>query len=160
MWQKIRCEDEIKLFLNEVNYLHDSCIKELKYTSGAYVDEQLAMYPINDKRTLCMILQLQNKNYKAIELEFVGVERFQLAPVSPNFTCEILGVTMYLKDDNIYWFDDINIISPNITNYNGTAICARHARWRISNRFIGSQDVYVQRDGSLDNASDGASMID
>ena len=35
MWNKINDYNDIENFMNVVNSFHDSCIKELKYLSGA-----------------------------------------------------------------------------------------------------------------------------
>lgn len=53
---------------------HDSCLKEMKYISGAYVDEELSMLPVNSKRMLSVIIQRQFENPSAIELQFVGLK--------------------------------------------------------------------------------------
>ena len=59
MWMEISDENFLKNFMESVDFFHDSCIKELKYLSGAYVDEELSMYPINDRRVLNVIIQRQ-----------------------------------------------------------------------------------------------------
>ncbi len=43
MWHEIKNNEDITNFMESVFYFHDSCIKEIKYTSGAYVQENLAM---------------------------------------------------------------------------------------------------------------------
>lgn len=39
MWKIISTDEEIRTFLDFVSCFHDSCIKEMHYISGAYVDE-------------------------------------------------------------------------------------------------------------------------
>lgn len=50
---------------------HDSCLKELKYISGAYVNDELSMLPVNNQRVLSMIIQRQFKNPSVVEMQFV-----------------------------------------------------------------------------------------
>ena len=50
MWNEIINNKTLKEFNEKLSYFHDSCIKEIHYLSGAYVDERLDMYPINDCR--------------------------------------------------------------------------------------------------------------
>ena len=52
MWHEIFNQDDFVLFNKLSNYFHDSCIKELRYVSGAYVDRDYSMYPLNDKNTV------------------------------------------------------------------------------------------------------------
>ena len=57
MWQEISNDREIQCFMDKVCFFHDSCIKELKYISGAYVNADLSMHPINDRRLLSVIIR-------------------------------------------------------------------------------------------------------
>ena len=38
MWKELRTQHEIDNFMKEIIGFHDSCIKEIKYSSGAYVE--------------------------------------------------------------------------------------------------------------------------
>ncbi len=42
MWNEITNEEDLQSFMKCMYFFHDSCIKELKYISGAYVDENLS----------------------------------------------------------------------------------------------------------------------
>ena len=55
MWETISSSDEISRFMERVYDFHDSCVKEISYISGAYVDDSLSMYPLNDRRILRVI---------------------------------------------------------------------------------------------------------
>ena len=142
MWNKIEKEDDLNNFMNILKDFHDSCIKEFKYTSGAYVDKDLSMYPINDKRKLRMIIQRQSRNPAVVEIEFSGLYQFNYYPVDENQTCEILEATMLLKNECIYWCDCGGLSENDFSSYEGTMICAKRIRWRIADEYIGSSDVY------------------
>ena len=58
-WNEITDENSLKEFMERVSFFHDSCIKEMHYLSGAYVNENLDMYPVNDRRILRVIIQRQ-----------------------------------------------------------------------------------------------------
>ena len=85
MWNSISSEQDLSILMSTVCAFHDSCIKEIKYTSGAYVDNDLTMYPVNDLRALKMIIQRQFDNPSAIELEFLGLKYFRLSPCDEQF---------------------------------------------------------------------------
>lgn len=145
MWNEIVNKNDLKNFMDILLGFHDSCIKEFKYISGAFVNEELSMYPINDKRNLKMIIQRQYKNPSTIEMEFIELVKLKIFPVNNNYTCEILGATMLVKNDCIYWCDCDGIRENEIDDYNGTLICSSRLRWRIVNEYIGNDEIYIEK---------------
>ena len=130
MWYEITSDKELQLFLREIWFFHDSCIKGLTYISGAYVNDDLSMHPINDVRRLSMLLQRQNSNLSTIELEFSGLNYLKLYPVDEAYTCEILDAAMFFRNGWIYWCDDGDVSEEELDDYEGTLICASKCRWR------------------------------
>ena len=130
MWNNIITEFDAKLFMESVYYFHDSCIKEIHYYSGAYVDTNLSMYPINARRSLRVIIQRQFEKMSALELDFIGLKYLNLYPNDEHYTCEILDSTMIITNDNIYWCDLGGLSEVDLSNYQGTLICASKLRWR------------------------------
>ena len=96
MWNDIANEKDLHGFMDAMYGFHDSCIKEFKYISGAYVNEKLSMSPVNSQRILSMIIQRQFENPSVVEMQFVGLKYFKLFPNDENYTCEILDATMIL----------------------------------------------------------------
>ena len=87
MWETIHTSVEILKFMENVCYFHDSCIKEISYISGAYVDEKLSMHSLNDRRVLRVVIQRQHENNPMIEMEFQGLKHLKLFPVDERYTC-------------------------------------------------------------------------
>lgn len=143
MWNEIASEKELNSFMETMYGFHDSCLKEIKYISGAYVNKELNMRPINSKRMLSMIIQRQFKNPSVIEMQFVGLKYLKLFPNDENYTCEILDATMILKEDCIYWCDFGGLSEEEIKSYTGTTICASKVRWRTVDEYIGAEEIYV-----------------
>lgn len=56
MWNEIADIKDIQQFMEQVDCFHDGVIKEIRYCSGAYVNDELAMHPINKKRKLDVII--------------------------------------------------------------------------------------------------------
>lgn len=146
MWNEITNENELNNFMDAVYGFHDSCLKELKYMSGAYVNEKGDMLPVNKQRTLSVIIQRQSENPAVIEMQFAGLNSLKLFPNDENYTCEILDATMILKEDCIYWCDCGGLSAKDIESYAGTAICASKLRWRAVDEYIGSKEIYVTRE--------------
>lgn len=145
MWNEIVDENDLKCFMDKVSCFHDSCIKELRYISGAYVDEDLSMYPLNDKRILNIIIQRQFKDLSMIEMQFIGLKYLKLYPITEEYTCEILDSTMLFKDNSIYWLDGNDISETDFEEYEGTLICASKLRWRCIDNKMGKEDFYIAR---------------
>lgn len=143
MWNEINSYEDLSNFMDMHYGFHDSCLKELKYISGTYVNENLSMHPINDHRTLKIVIQRQFKDPCVIELEFMGLIYLKLFPNDENYTSEILDATMILKDDCIFWCDCGGLSETDIETYKGTTICASKVRWRAADKYIGSKEVYV-----------------
>lgn len=146
MWNEIADENDLNKFMDVVGYFHDSCIKELKYISGAFVRDDLCMYPINNCRILRIIIQRQFKDLSMIEMEFEGVKYLKLRPNDEKYTCEILDATMLLEDDCFYWCDLGGLSKADIDSYDGTVICASKFRWRSVKDHMGSDEFYLSAD--------------
>ena len=142
MWEIISSNNEILQFMESVYYFHYSCIKEISYISGAYVDENLSMYPINDRRVLRVVIQRQFENDPIIEMEFQGLKYLKLFPADERYTCEILDSTMIIKDGNIYWCDCGGLSEADLDDYAGTLICASKLRWRSVENHLGGKEFY------------------
>lgn len=143
MWKEIINQNDLENFMGMLYGFHDSCIKEFKYISGAYVDKNLSMYPVNDQRVFKIIIQRQFEDPSVLEMEFMGLKHLRVNPVNENYTCEIFDATMILKSDCIYWCDCGELAESDLDNYEGTLICASRLRWRVADEYIGKTEVYL-----------------
>ena len=141
MWITVNTNEEIKRFMASMCEFHDSCIKEMHYVSGAYVGNNLGMYPLNDKRLLKVVIQRQFDDPSMLEMEFSGIKFMKLQPLDAKYTCEISGAVMFKKDGLIYWCDDYVDIS-SADNIECTLICAEKLRWRSIAQHIGADEFY------------------
>lgn len=142
MWNDIRSEHDINDLMEMACDFHDSCIKEVKYVSGAYVAHDLGMHPVNDLRILKMIIQRQFDNPSVIEFEFSGLRYFRLNPCDEGYTCEIQDATMLWKDDCVFWCDCGGLSKTELERHSGTMVCAEKVRWRAVNEYLGAKEVY------------------
>lgn len=142
MWKTISTNNEILKFMEKVCYFHDSCIKEISYISGAYVNENLSMHPLNSRRVLRVVFQRQYNENSMIEMKFEGLKYLKLFPVDESYTCEILNSTLIMRDGNIYWCDSGNLSESDLDNYAGTIICASELKWRSIEKHMGEKEFY------------------
>lgn len=142
MWNKINNENDIKSFIDFVHNFHDSCVKEVKYSSGAYVDSDCSMVPVNSTRKLSIIIQSQYEEVKTIEMMFEGLNFLYLTPYDESFTCEIMNSILLFKDGNICWIDD-DSFPDSFINYNGIIVSAKALFWRILHNSMGPSEHFI-----------------
>ena len=130
MWQEIKTEMELQTFMEKLHFFHDSCIKEIQYISGAYVNAELRMHAINDRRLLRVLVQRQCAELATLELDFGGLKYMNLIPLDETYTCEILAAALYFQDGYIYWCDKTADDTQDAGPFESILICAERLRWR------------------------------
>lgn len=140
MWNKISSKEDISALMDRMYSFHDSCINEMHYISGAYTTAEKSMYPINDRRTLRVLIQSQFDSSAAIELEFSGLISLSLRPTDEKYTCEILEASLEEKDGYFIWKDDIDLSEES--DQCGTVICSERLSWREIKSVYGSDEFY------------------
>ncbi len=142
MWNKIETESDILNFMKLMNNLSDSCIKEIKYVSGGYVNEDLSMHAQNSKRYLNICFQRQYSSFSTIELMFHGVKKFNMVPRNEHQDCVIYD-SSFIKNHNLfYWADYEELDISNIDDY-GTLVIADQVYWRSINTGLGDKEIYI-----------------
>lgn len=145
MWIELKTEQDMKTFMKTMGCFHDSCIKEIYYLSGAYVNADLSMYPMNDVRVVRVVIQRQHEDNSLIEMEFGGVRQLCLVPINSNYTCEILKATLVKKENFIYWCDNEELPPNNCKDFEGTLICASKLKWRVLQDSFGPEPLYIMK---------------
>ncbi len=142
---QINTDSDIQELNKKFNYFHDSCIKEISYISGEYVDEKGAMYPFNSERKLSVILQSQNAQIRAIELVFEKIRSLHLVPKIPSYD-GIIYISYFKKEQDLfYWSDSDEFVKEQKSDETGTFIIAEAVKWREV-IFLGNEQVYKMKD--------------
>ncbi len=149
MWKIIRSKQDINNFMTLFGGFHDACLKEIRYTSGAFVNKDLFMNPVNSERLLYAIFQRQGFCPTTIELKFIGLKRVNLVPQAPNYDALIQNGNLAILQDCVIWYDCecLDDISAN-TNH----VIAERLEWRTADEWVGSDNIYVttqQNDKSI-----------
>lgn len=139
---EINNDRDIEKLMEEFNYFHDSCIKELKYYSGGYVDENGAMYPFNSKRCVRIIFQSQNANTRVIEMKFEETEKLNLFPRNEDYDCVIYGVSLKKFENVFYWCEWEDFKIDDLKKEDGTWISAKKISWRPLENAFGNKEMY------------------
>ena len=113
--------------LHETHWFHDSVLKELRYTSGSYVNDDKRMLPYDCVRKIEMHYDSQQCN--AIEMVFEGVTALNLRPFGEEYTSEVSEASLFLEDAVIFFCDGgVDRIDES---YSGTWIKSYSLRWRF-----------------------------
>ena len=153
MWHEIKNQVEADAFMEHVEDFHDCCIKELSYISGAYVEDDLSMYPVNEQRVLRVVFQRQFAAPSMIEMAFARLRYLKLAPNDMTYTCEILDATLLVRAGRVYWCDCGGITAEGMLTYDGTVICAEKVCWRPIEGHMGEAPFYLPADGGWGDTS-------
>lgn len=127
-WNEIDSEKELNDFLKLYDNFHDSCLKEMLYNSGSFVDRNLGMH-MTGQTTVSVIFQRQCSECMTIEVQFSNLVKLNLKPMGEFYTSELIDASMFFKDGKIYWADSSLLTKP-LEQYDGTWLCAEKARWR------------------------------
>lgn len=126
-WNYIETTTDIANLLEYAHGFHDSVIRSITYTSGAYVNDDKSMFPLADIRKVNVLFDSQW--CESIELIFEGVTALNLRPPSDNYTADIWGASLFTKNASVFFFDsDVDV--PDTTN-DGTWINSYSLRWKI-----------------------------
>lgn len=145
MWHRIETDKDISELMSETNWFHDSCLKELHYISGAYVDGNYAMYPFNDRRCLKVVFQTQNHKSPVIELMFEGLITLRMKPTPETYTCEIQSASVFFQENKVCWTDSDDLAKEKNSEYEGTIIISSKLRYRIVNCPIGDKEIFAEK---------------
>ena len=155
-WTEIKSETDIKRLMRITRNFHDSCIKEISYISGAYVDMDYNMYPVNSMRVLNILIQRQEEDCPTIELSFEEIDRLSLMPQNDKYTCEIINASLQFINGQIVWssFE----MSPDsymkeFSLGSGIIVTANRLRWRRLDSQLGNR-VYYYNDPYTKNSSE------
>lgn len=140
---EVKTKDDIKVLMDSFAYFHDSCIKELKYYSGAYVSLDRSINPFNSIRDVSVIFQSQCAKIPTIELNFKHIQEIHLRPKSENCDAIIYCPTIFIYKNLIYWceYDDFSIDKSAM--FDGTWLSAEKLTWREVNNGLGNKEQYI-----------------
>ena len=141
IWKNIENESDIEDLLRQYGHFHDSCLKELKYISGAYVNKSKGMYSANSKRNVSMIFQSQFSKNPVLEIEFGDVKLLNLNPNDEKYDCIILGASLVISNNLFYWADYEDFSISDI-DHRRTWICSGKIKWRFIDGYLGDEVIY------------------
>ena len=144
-WYEIKSTTDIDKLLDQYGGFHDSCLTELYYRSGAYVDSNNAMIcEPQASYELHMVFHSQ-WHKKPLELCFNGVRELHIAGFQDNYFCEILDCYLAFHTDLIKGKDDPLIVWADFDGFSPyqirqenllhepaeTYVIARNLKWRF-----------------------------
>lgn len=105
IWNCIKDTKDIEYLLNIYCNFHDTCICNLKYISGAEVDNEGAMQCGDSEDSKLNIIFQSQMVRKTLELQFIGLRRINLIGYQENYFCDIFSCYLSLYNGYIVWAD-------------------------------------------------------
>lgn len=146
-WTEIKNQKDIDSLMETTGGFHDSCLKELKYLSGMFVDDNHSMLAFNSKRQIHMILQSQREPC-TIEIIFDKISCMHLNPTDESYDGIIMGAHIAIEDGNFIWFDSDDFQNSYEELYNHqfiTYIKSEKIKWKIHNEYVGEDSVFIKK---------------
>lgn len=139
---EINSDYDVEQLMKDVVFFHDSCIKEIVYISGGYVDENRAMNPFDSVKSLIIIFQSQVAKYRTFELKFEGVVQMNLVPKADDYDNIIYDAALIRNNELYYWAEWGNFKVEEPNNSSGTWISAAKVSWRPIELKKGEHPIY------------------
>ena len=119
-WKVIQSDADSKDLLDNYGGFHDTCLVELNYRSGAYVNRQNAM--IFEPAECFCIQMIFNSQWhkKPLELCFHGVRKFHIAGFQDNYYCEILDCHLAFHSELIAGRNEKLIVWADVSGFSPT----------------------------------------
>lgn len=130
-FKEIKNEEDMQVLMKEFSCFHDSCIKEIKYISGCYVDKDRSMQPINNVRKVVILFQSQMAQNRTLEMHFEKISKMFLQPQDERYDGIIYEASIKQFDNLFYWCDWENLKKEDIEIVEGTWISAERIIWRF-----------------------------
>ncbi len=107
---EIKDEKQLNNFLDEIWNFHDGVISKIEYVSGSSGSKD-GTYPIDKNPRI--LLRIEGCNYNettidGVELLFEGLIKAFISPTRENYTSNILGANIVLKNNKFIFVNDID----------------------------------------------------
>ncbi|MFN8218638.1 MAG: hypothetical protein U0S12_00695 [Fimbriimonadales bacterium] len=130
-WFKVETGADADHLMDKVGGFHDGCIREFYSWTGHFVDESLSMHA-DPRANLRLLIQLQWKHMRAVELVFGGVALLHWTPSPPECSDDISDAWVVRHGDLWMWTD-------NWPEWNASSVCvqSRELWWRDASEWLG-----------------------
>lgn len=142
VWKTVRSQKDVDCINEMFGEFHDCCLKEVCFSTGGYVSDDLSMNVIS-LPIARFLFQRQMRNPSVIEMEFREIIQINIKPVEKNQGVDIIGAHLYLQNGIFFWSEkDYEFHDSNKDTY--TWIAARFTQWRERDDLLGKNMVYMQ----------------
>ena len=141
LWNEIITQEDVKNFNEIIGNFHDSCLKEMCFSSGGYVSTDLKMDVLSNPIAR-FLFQRQSKNPSSIEVEFSNIIQINIKPVPENDGVDIINTHLYLEDKIFFWSEkDYQFWEEGKEKC--TWIASKVVKWRERDDLLGEENVYM-----------------
>ena len=126
MFNVIKTSEDIKIFLDKTNALHDGYIVGVQYFNNGISKVEHGHIFNPDKTMLILRILVTSICYTVVEIEFENLLEWQIK----DNQLDITDTTVIFEDHNwVIWSDDVYINMDELKK--GSYAIAQSMRWRI-----------------------------
>lgn len=115
-WNYILTQEDANDFMDKFVGFHDSTLEKINYTESSYAS------------TMVNAIFDNSGWFGIVELCFEGIQMMRIVPAAENYSREILGASLIIKDESVFWAD--TFMEQVNDSYEGSIIKALNLKWR------------------------------
>ena len=143
-WNVINNQKDLDEFNYNYSNFHDSMLKEICFSTGAYVDENLVRRNINlPVARFVFQSECANPEDSVVEIEFSNVVQINIRPKDENQDLSIIDAKIYL-DNGIFYFNEADCAIQDSDKDDFTWISAKNVKWRMREDLLGHAPIYMK----------------
>lgn len=142
LWNEIITQEDVKNFNDLFGGFHDSCLKEMCFSSGGWVSVDLRM-DVQSNPIARFLFQRQWEDPSVIEVEFSKIIQINIKPVPESDGVDIIRTHLYLEDDIFFWSEkDYQFWREDKDRC--TWIASKVVKWRERDDLLGEEKIYMR----------------
>jgi len=141
-WHSVNTNKDINNLLEFYHGFHDSCIKEIRYISGAGVNADKSMFFGEAKDRRVEVAFQSQWNPGTIELRFTGMRRMSIIGWQRNYFCDIYGCYLAIHNDLITGLDEKLIVWADNGGFDPKASFEKHTLSEPETSFIIAENLF------------------
>lgn len=142
LWNEIVTQEDVKAFNDNFGIFHDACLKEMCFSSGGWVSDDLRMSVLSNP-VARFLFQRQFRNPSAIEVEFSDIIQINIRPVPSDNGVDLRETHLYLDNGIFFWSErDYEFLEEGKDKC--TWIAAKVVKWRERDDTLGEQKIYMK----------------
>ena len=107
MWSEIKDQRGIDDLMENFDFFHDTCVRDIYISTKEFVDEERSMY-FDNVLTVSLLFQRQSRENSILELKFEVLKKMDYDWLRSTLMYE---ATLKIDNNLFHWKDDVGTIN-------------------------------------------------